>query len=41
MVEAVCDLSGLPLEVVQDDVQRILGEFERAGIIAWREGGSA
>lgn len=37
MVTAVCELSKLPFEVVQEDVLRILGEFEEADLISWRE----
>jgi Coenzyme PQQ synthesis protein D (PqqD) len=35
MIEAICQLSGLPHEVVEEDVSRILGEFDEAGIISW------
>jgi PqqD family protein of HPr-rel-A system len=37
MVDAICGLSGLPHEVVSEDVDRILGEFDRAGILSWTE----
>ena len=37
MIEAICHLSGLPFDVVQEDVSRILDEFDRAGIISWNE----
>jgi PqqD family protein of HPr-rel-A system len=33
MVEAICGLSGLPRDVVEEDVGRILNEFELAGIL--------
>jgi hypothetical protein len=33
MVGAICGLSGLPRDVVEEDVGRILGEFQRAGIL--------
>ena len=33
MVEAICGLSGLPRDVVQEDVERILKEFEQANIV--------
>jgi PqqD family protein of HPr-rel-A system len=33
MVEAICGLSGLPRDVVEEDVARILSEFERADIV--------
>lgn len=36
MIEAICQLSGLPYEVVEEDVSRILGEFDEAGIISWK-----
>lgn len=35
MIIAICDLSGLPGDVVEEDVMRILGEFEAAGILSW------
>ncbi len=35
MIAAVCDLSGLPREVVQEDVHRILKDFVKVGIISW------
>jgi hypothetical protein len=35
MVVAVCDLSKLPREVVEEDVLGILREFERKGLISW------
>jgi coenzyme PQQ synthesis protein D (PqqD) len=37
MVEAICELSGLPGEVVTEDVRRILLQFEEADILMWRE----
>jgi PqqD family protein of HPr-rel-A system len=37
MIQAVCDLSGLPEDVAQEDVGRILGQFEEAGIVGWKE----
>jgi hypothetical protein len=38
MIEAICTISGMPREIVVDDVERILGEFEEAGLITWAEG---
>ncbi len=35
MVAAICDLSKLPHEVVEEDVLRILAEFERTNLITW------
>jgi PqqD family protein of HPr-rel-A system len=35
MVEAICELSGLPGEVVTEDVRRILLQFEEADILIW------
>jgi hypothetical protein len=35
MIEAVCSLSALPYEVVEEDVIRILDEFDHAGVISW------
>ena len=37
MVDAICGLSGLPQEVVGEDVERILKEFDLAGILGWTE----
>ncbi len=37
MVEAICELSGLPREVVEEDVRRILLQFEEADILSWKE----
>ena len=37
MVEAICELSGLPDEVVVEDVRRILLQFEEADILSWKE----
>ena len=35
MVDAICELSGLPREVVVEDVQRILLQFAEADILTW------
>ena len=35
MIEAVCILSALPFEVVEEDVKRILEDFDQAGVISW------
>jgi Coenzyme PQQ synthesis protein D (PqqD) len=37
MIDAICELSGLPAEVVSEDVDRILREFYVAGILNWEE----
>ena len=37
MVDAICELSGLPREVVVEDVQRILLQFAEADILTWPE----
>lgn len=37
MVDAICELSGLPREVVVEDVRRILLQFEEADILTWTE----
>jgi len=37
MIQAVCDLSGLPEDVAAEDVGRILAQFEDAGIVGWKE----
>ena len=36
MVEAICELSGLPREVVVEDLRRILLQFEEADILTWK-----
>jgi hypothetical protein len=36
MVEAICELSGLPREVVEEDVRRIILQFEEADILTWK-----
>ena len=36
MVEAICELSGLPRDVVLEDVRRILLQFEEADILTWK-----
>ena len=36
MVDAICELSGLPREVVVEDVRRILLQFEEADILSWK-----
>lgn len=36
MVEAICELSGLPSDVVVEDVRRILLQFEEADILSWK-----
>jgi hypothetical protein len=35
MVDAVCELSGLPREVAAEDVRNALTEFDAAGLITW------
>lgn len=35
MVEAICELYGLSPHRVDEDVRRILAEFEEAHLIAW------
>ncbi|HEY7661140.1 MAG TPA: HPr-rel-A system PqqD family peptide chaperone [Actinomycetota bacterium] len=37
MVEAICSVTGLPRDVVTEDVERTLTEFERLGILRWEE----
>ena len=36
MVEAICELSGLPPDIVVEDVRRILLQFEEADILMWK-----
>ena len=35
MMTAICDVTGLPPEVVTEDVERILLEFDTAELIDW------
>ena len=35
MMTAICDVTGLPPEVVAEDVERILLEFDTAELIEW------
>ncbi|HEX6331473.1 MAG TPA: PqqD family protein [Actinomycetota bacterium] len=35
MIDAICDLSGLPHDVVAEDVRRILLRFVEADILSW------
>jgi PqqD family protein of HPr-rel-A system len=37
MVTAVCELTGMHPDIVSEDVQRILGEFEEAGLLTWED----
>jgi PqqD family protein of HPr-rel-A system len=37
MIQAVCDLSGLPEDVAGEDVMRALHGFEQAGILTWSD----
>jgi PqqD family protein of HPr-rel-A system len=37
MVTAVCELTGMHPDIVTEDVQRILGEFEEAGLLTWKD----
>lgn len=37
MISAIVDVSRLPQEIVIEDVGRTLNEFERIGIIEWKE----
>jgi len=38
MMVAICDVTGLPSEVVAEDLERILLEFDTADLIEWVEG---
>jgi hypothetical protein len=35
MISAICELSGLHPDVVTEDVQRTIAEFEHLGIVRW------
>jgi len=37
MVTAICDLSKLPWDVVEEDVQSILRQFEETSLITWED----
>lgn len=37
MIDAICQLTGLPQEIVLEDVRRILARFTEADILTWRE----
>jgi PqqD family protein of HPr-rel-A system len=37
MVTAVVELTGMHPDVVTEDVERILSEFEEAGLLTWEE----
>ena len=37
MVMAICEVSGLPPDVVAEDVHRTLSEFDRLGMLEWDE----
>jgi hypothetical protein len=37
MVAAICDLSKLPWDVVEEDVQSILRQFEETSLITWED----
>lgn len=36
MIDAICEITGMPAEVVTEDVERILSDFDEAGLIEWR-----
>jgi Coenzyme PQQ synthesis protein D (PqqD) len=37
MIDAICQVSGLPKDIVAEDVRRVLSDFESASLIAWEE----
>ncbi|HEX2027371.1 MAG TPA: HPr-rel-A system PqqD family peptide chaperone [Nitriliruptorales bacterium] len=37
MIDAVCDLSGMHPDVVTEDIERVLSEFDRVGLVEWIE----
>jgi hypothetical protein len=37
MIDAAAQLSGLPREVVEEDVRRVLRQFDDAGLLNWKE----
>ena len=36
MVAAICELSRMHRDVVSEDVERVLNEFEAAGLLEWK-----
>ena len=37
MILAICELFGMHRDVVLEDVQRTLEEFDRAGLVSWKD----
>jgi PqqD family protein of HPr-rel-A system len=37
MVEAICQLTGMPYEMVEEDVSALLQELDAAGLITWSD----
>ncbi len=37
MVDAICQLTGMPHDVVEEDVSTLLRDLDAAGLITWSE----
>ncbi len=37
MIDAICILCSMHEDVVREDVERVLGEFDRVGLLEWRD----
>ncbi|MGH2795400.1 MAG: HPr-rel-A system PqqD family peptide chaperone [Actinomycetota bacterium] len=35
MIDAICEISRMHRDLVSEDVRRVLGEFESAGLLRW------
>lgn len=35
MIDAICEVSRMHRDLVSEDVQRVLGEFDEAGLLDW------
>ena len=35
MIDAICEISRMHRDLVSEDVRRILGEFDEAGLLVW------
>lgn len=35
MIDAICEISRMHRDLVSEDVQRVLGDFDKAGLLDW------
>ena len=35
MIDAICEISSLPRDVVAEDVRRVLEDFDQADLVSW------